>query len=147
MFCTELIVSGVTTMTVDDLELPATMTDLDNATWILSGTVISTCGNNVPSKVILSMVSVTGSNIMKDGIVIKYNYSLNLDNVRVGSVIGLMRHRDGSLHYYWNEIDQGEACNQIPENVFPVIDLYGKCAQVSAFLRHKNSHISKNLPH
>lgn len=67
---------------------------------------------------------------MKDGIVIKYGYSLNLDNIKVGSVIGLMRHTDGSLHYYLNEVDQGEASSFVPETIYPVIDLYGQCARV-----------------
>lgn len=68
--------------------------------------------------------------MMKDGAVIKYGYALNLDNVKVGAVIGLMRHSDGSLHYYLNEIDQGEACSHVPDVIYPVIDLYGQCAQV-----------------
>lgn len=32
-----LDVSGVTAIKLDELELPATMTDLDHDTWMLSG--------------------------------------------------------------------------------------------------------------
>lgn len=31
------LISGVTSINIDDLELPATMTDLDHDTWMLSG--------------------------------------------------------------------------------------------------------------
>ena len=44
---------------------------------------------------------------------------------------GMMRHFDGSLHYTINGEDQGVACENIPANVYAVIDLYGQCAQVS----------------
>ncbi len=73
---------------------------------------------------------------MKDSVTIKHGYSLNLDVVQVGMVIGIMRHSDGSLHYYLDGVDQGEACSQIPEVVYPAIDLYGQCVQVSVlFIR------------
>ena len=49
----------------------------------------------------------------------------------VSQKIGMMRHFDGSLHYTINGEDQGVACENIPANVYAVIDLYGQCAQVS----------------
>ena len=42
-----------------------------------------------------------------------------------------MRKSDGSLHFYVNGTDQGLAASGIPSQVYAVIDLYGKCAQVS----------------
>lgn len=68
---------------------------------------------------------------MKDGVTIKHGYSLNLDTVQVGMTLGMMRHSDGSLHFYLDGVDQGEACSHIPDGVYPVIDLYGQCVQVS----------------
>lgn len=44
---------------------------------------------------------------------------------------GMMRHGDGTLHYYINGVDQGSACDNVPPNIYGVIDLYGQCAQVS----------------
>lgn len=42
-----------------------------------------------------------------------------------------MRTSDSVLHYYINGFDQGPAARDIPPVVYAVIDLYGKCAQVS----------------
>jgi hypothetical protein len=44
---------------------------------------------------------------------------------------GMMRHEDGSLHYYVDGVDQGAACDGVPPHVYAVVDLYGQCAQVS----------------
>ena len=65
-------------------------------------------------------------NVNKKGIIISFISSLS-----VGSRLGMMRHFDGSLHYTINGEDQGVACENIPPNVYAVIDLYGQCAQVS----------------
>ena len=43
----------------------------------------------------------------------------------------MLRHDDGSLHYYLDGRDQGAACHNVPPDVYAVIDLYGQCAQVS----------------
>ncbi|RZF44339.1 hypothetical protein LSTR_LSTR006889 [Laodelphax striatellus] len=102
------IEAGVTAIRPDELELPGTMTDLDHDTWMLSG-----------------------SAVMKDGMTLKHSYALDLDTLTTGSVIGMKRHQDGSLHYYLDGVDQGEACSDLPTNIYPVIDLYGQCAQVS----------------
>ena len=84
------------------------MTDLDHDTWVLSGCTV-----------------------MKDGLAIKYNYSLDLDKVKVGSVVGIMRHDNGHLHYFLDGHDQGAACTNVPPNLYPVIDIYGRCTQVT----------------
>jgi len=68
---------------------------------------------------------------MQDGMAIKYNYLLDLDKIKVGSVVGLMRYNDGSLHYFLDGNDQGTACTNVPTNVYPIIDIYGRCTQVS----------------
>ncbi len=49
----------------------------------------------------------------------------------------MIRQTDGSLHYTINGEDQGVACENIPLNVYAVIDLYGQCAQVSV-VHHLN---------
>ncbi|KAK9500080.1 hypothetical protein O3M35_001416 [Rhynocoris fuscipes] len=102
------IEAGVTAIKPDDLELPGTMTDLDHDTWMLSGFAV-----------------------MKDGVMVTHGYPLDLDKTKVGNVIGLRRHDDTSLHFYLDGVDQGEACRGLPPSVYPVIDLYGQCAQVS----------------
>lgn len=72
-----------------------------------------------------------GSSVMQNGVTLKHNYGLDLDTVQTGAVIGMKRHLDGSLHYYLDGEDKGEACTGLPTHIYPVIDLYGQCAQVS----------------
>lgn len=83
---------------------------------------------------------------MQDGVMFRHSYKLNLDSLSVGDVIGMMRHPDTSLHFYLNGIDQGAACFSVPQNVYPVIDLYGQCAQVP-FCFCASILILKKLPH
>lgn len=106
----EKFLLGVTTIPPNILstDLPNTMTDLDHDTWVLSGCTV-----------------------MKDGLAIKYNYSLDLDKVKVGSVVGVMRHNNGCLHYFLDGNDQGIACTNVPPNLYPLIDIYGRCTQVT----------------
>ena len=42
-----------------------------------------------------------------------------------------MRSAEGNLHFFVNGVDQGQAASHIPPSVYAVIDLYGKCAQVT----------------
>ncbi|CAB0011106.1 unnamed protein product [Nesidiocoris tenuis] len=72
-----------------------------------------------------------GFAVMKDGVMLKHGYPLDLDKVREGSVVGMRRHEDGTLHFYLDGVDMGEACSGLPETLYPVIDLFGTCAQVS----------------
>lgn len=101
---------GVTTIppSVMSIDLPSTLTDLDHDTWALSGCTV-----------------------MKDGMAVKYNYPLDLDKIKVGSVVGVMRYNNGSLHYFLDGNDQGIACTNVPRNVYPIVDIYGRCTQVS----------------
>ena len=92
----------------EDLDFPNTMTDIDYDTWMLSG-----------------------SSVMRDGQTIRNGYSCDLDSLSVGSRLGMMRAKDGTLHYTINGIDQGVAIDSVPSGVYAVIDLYGVCAQAS----------------
>ena len=102
------IEAGVTLIRAEDLDFPNTMTDIDYDTWMLSG-----------------------SSVMRDGQTIRNGYSCDLDSLSVGSRLGMMRAKDGSLHYTVNGQDQGVAIDGVPSGVFAVIDLYGVCAQAS----------------
>ena len=42
-----------------------------------------------------------------------------------------MRTSNGVLHFLVNGVDQGPAATSIGSDVYAVIDLYGKCSQVS----------------
>ena len=45
--------------------------------------------------------------------------------------VGVLRTSSGALHFFVNGIDQGPAATNIPSKVYAVIDMYGKCAQVT----------------
>ena len=103
------IEAGVTLIRPEDLEFPNTMTDIDYETWMLSG-----------------------SAVMQDGQTVKNGYCCDLDSLGAGSRLGMMRSaEDGSLHYTINGEDQGVAIENVPPNIYAVVDLYGQCAQVS----------------
>ena len=72
---------------------------------------------------------------IQDGTITRNGYPLDLDALQESNRVGLLRHADGSLHYYLNDQDQGAACWNVPQDLYAVIDLYGQCAQVS--LVHK----------
>jgi len=105
------IEAGVTLIRPEDLEFPSTMTDIDYDTWMLSG-----------------------SAVMRDGQTVRNGYCCDLDTLGVGSRLGVVRHGDGTIHYTINGEDQGIACDQVPPNIYAVIDLYGQCAQVRLIL-------------
>ena len=65
------------------------------------------------------------------GQTVRNGYSCDLDSLGVGSRLGMMRGKDGTLHFTINGVDQGVAIDSVPPGVFAVIDLYGVCAQAS----------------
>lgn len=85
----------------------------------------------------------------QNGATIKNGYRCDLDLIRTGFRIGVLRHTNGDLHFYLNGDDQGVACEHVPPGntlafdveqplifftvlgVFAVIDLYGQCSQVT----------------
>ncbi|XP_011877587.1 PREDICTED: neuralized-like protein 4 isoform X2 [Vollenhovia emeryi] len=114
------IEAGVTVIRPDELEFPSTMTDIDHDTWMLSG-----------------------STVMRDGVTLRNNYSCDLDKLMEGNRIGMMRCSDSSLHYFLDGVDQGPACTGLPSNVYPVIDLYGQCAQVTIVLPERRDPLTQ----
>ncbi|XP_011150194.1 neuralized-like protein 4 isoform X2 [Harpegnathos saltator] len=114
------IEAGVTVIRPDELEFPSTMTDIDHDTWMLSG-----------------------STVMRDGVTLRHNYTCDLDKLVEGNRIGMMRCSDSSLHYYLDGVDQGAACTGLPANVYPVIDLYGQCAQVTIVLPERRDPLTQ----
>ncbi|XP_034946058.1 neuralized-like protein 4 [Chelonus insularis] len=102
------IEAGVTAIRPDELEFPSTMTDIDHDTWMLSGPTV-----------------------MRDGMPLRHHYACDLDTLTEGNRIGMMRCSDTTLHYFIDGVDQGVACSGLPQHVYPVIDLYAQCAQVT----------------
>ncbi|XP_053378607.1 neuralized-like protein 4 [Mercenaria mercenaria] len=99
---------GVTTCDPDNLNFPISATGFRDGTWVMSG-----------------------SSVLKDGHSMIEEYGCDLDQLSEGDVVGVMRSSNGELHFFVNGIDQGTAATDIPAGVYAVIDMYGKCAQVS----------------
>ncbi|PSN34666.1 Neuralized-like protein 4 [Blattella germanica] len=58
-------------------------------------------------------------------------YGVDLDKLKEGDRIGVMRTSESELVFYVNGVSQGPAADDLPSQVYAVVDLYGKCAQVT----------------
>lgn len=100
---------GVTTHSPNALHFPATMTNMRSGTIMMSG-----CG------------------ILTNGKGTRREYGeFNLDELREGDRVGMMRKSNGNLHYYINGQDQGVAATRVSTTLWGVIDLYGMTIKVT----------------
>ena len=100
---------GVTNHNPIALQFPATMTNMRSGTIMMSG-----CG------------------ILTNGKGTRRQYGeFNLDELREGDRVGMMRKSNGNLHYYINGQDQGIAANRVAQTLWGVIDLYGMTIKVT----------------
>ena len=58
-------------------------------------------------------------------------YGRDLDQLVEGDRVGVMRTSAGVLHFFVNGVDQGPAATGVAARVYAVVDMYGKCAQVT----------------
>ena len=75
----------------------------------------------------------SGTSILHDGHTATEDYGCDLDQLKEGDRVGVMRNSQGELHFHVNGRDQGVAASGLPSPVWAVVDLYGKCAQVSIY--------------
>lgn len=99
---------GVTGCRPDDIFLSANATELDAVDTIIL------CG-----PLLLHNRKKIRSNVMTD-----------IDTLKAGSHIGVMRNGD-FIHFYINGIDQGAAAECQSPCIWAIVDLYGQCAQVT----------------
>ncbi|XP_059607604.1 neuralized-like protein 4 isoform X2 [Phlebotomus argentipes] len=100
---------GVTTHNPSALHFPATMTNMRSGTIMMSG-----CG------------------ILTNGKGTRREYGeFNLDELREGDRVGMMRKSNGNLHYFINGRDQGCAATKVAQILWGVIDLYGMTIKVT----------------
>lgn len=99
---------GVTTCDPRTVEIPSSAAGLKNGSWIMSG-----------------------ASVLRDGSALLDEYGRDLDELNEGDVVGVQRQIDGTLYFYVNGVSMGVAARNIPVNVFAVIDLYGKCVEIS----------------
>jgi neuralized-like protein 4 len=99
---------GVTTQNPETVELPACASKLKNGTWIMSGI-----------------------SVLKDGNSLMEYYGNDLDKLSEGDRVAVMRSTKGELIFFINGESQGVAAREIPKNVYALVNLYGKCGQVT----------------
>ncbi|CAH2003990.1 unnamed protein product [Acanthoscelides obtectus] len=84
----------------------------------------------------------SGTSVFKNGVCLVEGYGIDLDRLIQDDCIGLMRTSEGDLKIYINGVSQGVAAEGLPSTVYAIVDLYGKCVQVtitsSAFREHNN---------
>ena len=73
----------------------------------------------------------TGNGVMHNGTTVFDDYGQNLDKLKVGDRVAVVRKENGTLHFFVNSEDQGPAATNVPDCVYGVIDLYGQAAQAS----------------
>ena len=82
--------------------------------------------------IFLSLFLISGNSILKDGRSIHENYgAVDLDKLDEADRVGVVRTAQGDLVFFVNGISQSVAASELPDKVWAVIDLYGKCAQVT----------------
>lgn len=74
-----------------------------------------------------------GISILKDGCSLVEAYGIDLDKLKEGDRVGVMRTSQGDLIFYINGESQGIAASNIPNPVYALVNLYGKCVQVSMY--------------
>ncbi|XP_071988377.1 neuralized-like protein 4, partial [Engystomops pustulosus] len=99
---------GLTTQDPSLLDFPSSATGLRGGSWIVSG-----------------------CSVLEDGRSILEEYGQDLDQLGEGDRVGIQRTPSGELHLWVNGRDCGAAAPGIPPEVWAVVDLYGKCTQIT----------------
>ncbi|XP_013115152.2 neuralized-like protein 4 [Stomoxys calcitrans] len=99
---------GVTSESPDKLELPSCATVMRNGTWVMSGI-----------------------DVRKDGLCLTEFYGVDLETLNVNDRVGVMRTSKNELEFYVNGESQGVAAVNMPKTLWALVDLYGRCVQVS----------------
>ena len=84
---------------------------------------------------------------MHNGTTVIDDYGQNLDKLKVGDRVAVVRKDNGTVHFFVNSEDQGPAATNVPDRVYGVIDLYGQAAQVCIIFLVKSRQISTRAHH
>lgn len=95
-------------MDPNHLDFPSSATGLKGGSWIISG-----------------------CSVLRDGRSILEEYGQDLDQLGEGDRVGIQRTANGELRLWVNGQDCGVAATGIPLRVWAVVDLYGKCTQIT----------------
>lgn len=99
---------GVTALDPAHLDFPSSATGLKGGSWIVSG-----------------------CSVLRDGRSILEEYGQDLDQLGEGDCVGVQRTATGELRLWVNGTDCGVAATGLPPRVWAVVDLYGKCTQIT----------------
>lgn len=99
---------GVTALDPASLDFPSSATGLKGGSWIVSG-----------------------CSVLRDGRSVLEEYGRDLDQLAEGDRVGIQRSSRGELHLWVNGQDCGAAASGLPPKLWAVVDLYGKCTQVT----------------
>lgn len=99
---------GVTAERPDKIELPHCATAMRNGSWVMSGI-----------------------DVRKDGTCLVEYYGTDLETLNEGDRVGVMRTSQNELVFYINGESQGVAARNMPKTLWALVDLYGRCVQVS----------------
>lgn len=99
---------GLTALDPAVLEFPSSATGLKGGSWIVSG-----------------------CSVLRDGRSVLEEYGRDLDQLVEGDQVGIQRSSRGELHLWVNGQDCGAAASGLPPKLWAVVDLYGKCTQVT----------------
>ena len=84
---------------------------------------------------------------MHNGTTVIDDYGQNLDKLKVGDRVAVVRKDNGTVHFFVNSEDQGPAATNVPDRVYGVIDLYGQAAQVCIIFLVKSRQCSTRSRH
>ena len=119
------IAIGCTTSRPEAVSLPNSLSSFRQDSWIM-----------------------LGSELVKHGKRQVKNYGQDLNSMDVGDTVGIAR-IGRQLKFYVNGTDQGTAEDNLPPVVYPMVDLYGKCTQISILspgkLYSNNSLVNQSL--
>lgn len=99
---------GVTALDPSVLDFPSSATGLKGGSWVVSG-----------------------CSVLKDGRSVLEEYGQDLDQLGEGDRVGVERTAAGELRLWVNGRDCGVAATGLPARVWAVVDLYGKCTQIT----------------
>lgn len=107
---------GLTCGDPGGMEIPSSSSGLKNGSWIMSG-----------------------MSVLKDGSSFVEEYGQDLDELKEGDRIGVQRRVNGCLHFFVNGVDLGVAATNIPQTVHAVVDLYGRCVEISIYRAYNSA--------
>lgn len=73
----------------------------------------------------------SGIDVRQDGLCLVEFYGTDLETLNERDRVGVMRTSNDELVFYVNGEPQGVAGTNMPKIVYALVDLYGRCVQVS----------------